>query len=39
MDLLARRNGDLIGVTYGEPFLQKELMQVDDLVKLPVRSI
>jgi bacillithiol biosynthesis deacetylase BshB1 len=39
MDLLARRNGDLIGVKYGEPFLQKELMQIDDVVKLPVRSI
>lgn len=39
MDLLARRNGDLIGVKYGEPFLQKELMQVDDVVGLPVRSI
>jgi bacillithiol biosynthesis deacetylase BshB1 len=39
MDLLARRNGDLIGVKYGEPFLQKELMQIDDVVHLPVRSI
>jgi bacillithiol biosynthesis deacetylase BshB1 len=39
MDLLARRNGDLIGVKYGEPFLQKELMQIEDIVKLPVRSI
>ena len=39
MDLLARRNGDLIGVQYGEPFLQKELMQIADVVRLPVRSI
>jgi N-acetylglucosamine malate deacetylase 1 len=39
MDLLARRNGDLIGVRYGEPFLQKELLEVDDIVSLPVRSI
>jgi bacillithiol biosynthesis deacetylase BshB1 len=39
MDLLARRNGDLIGVRYGEPFLQKELMEVDDVVALPGRSI
>jgi N-acetylglucosamine malate deacetylase 1 len=39
MDLLARRNGDLIGVRYGEPFLQKELLQVEDIVKLTVRSI
>jgi len=29
----------LIGVKYGEPFLQKELMQIDDVVRLPVRSI
>jgi bacillithiol biosynthesis deacetylase BshB1 len=39
MDLLARRNGDLIGVKYGEPFLQKELLEVDDIVSLLVRSI
>ena len=39
MDLLARRNGDLIGVKYGEPFLQKEPMQIEDVVNLPVRSI
>ena len=39
MDLLARRNGDLIGVKYGEPFLQKEPMQIEDVVTLPVRSI
>jgi hypothetical protein len=29
----------MIGVQYGEPFLQKELMKVDDVVKLEVRSI
>jgi len=29
----------MIGVKYGEPFLQKEKMVVDDIVKLPVRSI
>ena len=39
MHLLARRYGQLIGVQYGEPFLIKELMQVDDIVTLPVRSI
>jgi bacillithiol biosynthesis deacetylase BshB1 len=39
MDLLARHYGALIGVTYGEPFLQKEPMQVEDVVNLPVRSI
>jgi hypothetical protein len=26
-------------VQYGEPFLQKELMKVDDVVKMPVRSV
>jgi hypothetical protein len=26
-------------VKYGEPFLQKELMSVEDVVELPVRSI
>jgi bacillithiol biosynthesis deacetylase BshB1 len=39
MDLLARHHGQLIGVKYGEPFLQKELMAIDDVVTLPVRSI
>jgi len=39
MDLLARHYGALIGVKYGEPFLQKEPMQVEDVVNLPVRSI
>ena len=39
MDLLARHYGQMIGVKYGEPFLQKELMRVDDVVDLPVRSI
>jgi bacillithiol biosynthesis deacetylase BshB1 len=39
MDLLARHHGQSIGVKYGEPFLQKESMTVDDIVSLPVRSI
>jgi bacillithiol biosynthesis deacetylase BshB1 len=39
MDLLARHYGQLIGVKYGEPFLQKELMAVEDVVELSVRSI
>jgi len=39
MELLARHHGQLIGVKYGEPFLQKELMTVGDIVELPVRSI
>jgi N-acetylglucosamine malate deacetylase 1 len=39
MNLLARQYGELIGVKYGEPFLQKELMEVEDVVKLDVRSL
>ncbi len=39
MDLLARHFGQMIGVRYGEPFLQKELMAVEDVVRLSVRSI
>jgi bacillithiol biosynthesis deacetylase BshB1 len=39
MNQLARHYGQMIGVRYGEPFLQKELMSVDDVVKLDVRSI
>jgi bacillithiol biosynthesis deacetylase BshB1 len=39
MNLLARHYGQMIGVEYGEPFLQKELMKVDDVVKMEVRSI
>jgi len=29
----------LAGVTYGEPFLQKEVGLVDDLTQIPVKSI
>ena len=39
MNQLARHYGQMIGVKYGEPFLTKELMQVEDVVALPVRSI
>jgi bacillithiol biosynthesis deacetylase BshB1 len=39
MELVARHYGEMIGVRYGEPFLVKELMQVEDVVKLAVRSI
>jgi len=39
MDLLARHNGALIGVKYGEAFLQKEPMASDDVITLRVRSI
>lgn len=36
---IARFYGNLIGVKYGEPFVVKETMQVDDIVSMPVRSI
>lgn len=39
MNQLARHYGQMIGVKYGEPFLVKELMQVDDVVQMYVRSI
>ena len=39
MNQLARHYGQMIGVTYGEPFLTKELMSVGDVVKMAVRSI
>src|SRR5882762_1179885 len=39
MNRLARHYGQMIGVDYGEPFLQKELMKVADVVKMEVRSI
>jgi bacillithiol biosynthesis deacetylase BshB1 len=39
MNQLARHYGQMIGVKYGEPFLTKELMQVEDVVAMPVRSI
>ncbi len=31
--------GALIGVRYGEPFLTRETLQVEDVVELPVRSL
>lgn len=36
---IARFYGNQIGVQYGEPFVVKEAMQVDDIVAMPVRSI
>jgi bacillithiol biosynthesis deacetylase BshB1 len=39
MNQLARQYGEMIGVQYGEAFLQKELMRVEDVVKMEVRSI
>ena len=39
VNLIARYYGHLAGVEYAEPFLTREVMQVEDVVKLPVRSI
>jgi len=39
MNQLSRHYGQMIGVEYGEPFLQKELIKVEDVVKMEVRSI
>lgn len=35
---IARFYGNLIGVKYGEPFVVKETMRVDDIVSMPVRT-
>jgi bacillithiol biosynthesis deacetylase BshB1 len=37
--LVARKYGQMAGVRYAEPFLVREVMQVEDVVQLPVRSI
>jgi bacillithiol biosynthesis deacetylase BshB1 len=39
VDSMARYYGMLSGVTYGEPFLQKEVGLVEDLLAIPVKSI
>src|ERR1700677_2893722 len=39
VESMARYYGALGGVTYGEPFLQKEVGLVDDLLAIPVKSI
>ncbi|HZT68944.1 MAG TPA: bacillithiol biosynthesis deacetylase BshB1 [Terriglobia bacterium] len=36
---LARHFGLMIGVRYGEPFVMREVAAVDDIVRMPVRSI
>ncbi len=36
---VARFYGEMAGVEYAEPFLTKEVMQVEDVASLPVRSI
>ncbi len=39
MSLIARHYGHLIGVQYAEGFVVKEILQVDDVVRMPVRSM
>ena len=39
VDAMARFYGMLAGVEYGEPFVQKEVGLVDDLLMIPVKSI
>ena len=36
---VARFYGNLIGVKYGEPYVVKEAIQIDDIVSMPSRSI
>jgi hypothetical protein len=35
---VARFYGNLIGVKYGEPFVVKEMLRVDDIAQMGVRS-
>jgi len=37
--IIARNFGEMIGVRYGEGFHVREMMQLDDVVKMPVRSV
>lgn len=39
VNVIARYYGNMAGVEYAEPFLVKEVMQVEDVVRLPVRSV
>src|ERR1700689_916781 len=39
LSAIARFYGNLIGVRYGEPFVVKEMMRIDDIVSLPVLSL
>jgi len=39
MDVLSRHFGRMIGVKYAEGFVVKEVMGVDDIVEMPVRSM
>ena len=39
VNAVARFYGEMVGVEYAEPFVTKEVMQVDDVTNLPVRSV
>jgi len=39
LEVACRYFGELIGVRYGEPYLTRELPAVEDIVRLPARSI
>jgi bacillithiol biosynthesis deacetylase BshB1 len=39
VELMSRYYGNMIGVAYGEAFFVREMVQVDDLVEMPVRSL
>jgi len=39
MNFVARHYGRMIGVQYAEGFVVKEVVQIDDVVKMPVRSL
>ncbi len=39
MNLIARYYGRMIGVEYAEPYLVREVMEIDDIVSMPVRSV
>ncbi|MGH9813176.1 MAG: bacillithiol biosynthesis deacetylase BshB1, partial [Candidatus Acidiferrales bacterium] len=39
LEAICRYYGSLVGVRYGEPFLTRELMPVEDVLQLPGRSL
>jgi bacillithiol biosynthesis deacetylase BshB1 len=39
VELMSRYFGNMIGVPYGEAFFVREMVQVDDVVEMPVRSL
>jgi len=39
VNMTARFYGEMVGVEYAEPFLTKEVMRIEDVGDLPVRSL